>query len=271
MKKGVIITLTLGFLALAFISLLSGTAAAQSQTITTSVTQQGQNVIIEVNRGDEPVGGATVTVTSLGNTTELDGEYVTGANGQVVFGETEVKELSGVVHLRIDVQAGNSYRSELVTITRSPNIQEAAPLGQRLSMSLEKGVASTRGTIQGNVLVTRVETIGTDENKIEVLRDHAVEVIRNISQRNVRQETLGRRLATGQISPLQFYVQTVDNLAYIEMLRSDLTITLQRLNKFDARLLHDNGVDPGAAHNMQRSLQEGGEISTDPSTLLVNE
>lgn len=269
MKKGVLIAVSLGVLALVFLGLMSGVAAAQS--ITTSVTQQGQNVIIEVNRGDRPVAGATVTVTSLGNTTELDGEYVTGGNGQVVFGETEVQELSGVVHLRIDVETGNSYRSELVTITRSPNIEESAPLGQRLSMSLERGVASTRGTIQGNVLVTRVESIGADENKIEVLRDHAVEVIRNISQRNVRQETLGRRLATGQISPLQFYVQTVDNLAYIEMLRSDLTITLQRLNKFDARLLHDNGVDPGAADSMQRSLQEGGEISTDPSTLLVNE
>lgn len=271
MKKGALIAVTLGFLALAFLALGSGVAAAQSQTITTSVTQQGQNVIIEVNRGERPVGGATVTVTSLGNTTELDGEYVTGANGQVVFGETEVEELSGVVHLRIDVRVGNSYRSELVTITRSPNIEDAAPLGQRLSMSLEKGVASTRGTIQGNVLVTRVESVGTDENKIEVLRDHAVEVIRNISQRNVRQETLGRRLATGQISPLEFYVQTVDNLAYIEMLRSDLRITLERMNRFDARKLFDNGVDPGAAHEMHRALEEGNEISTDPSTLLVNE
>lgn len=264
MRLGVLIAVTLGFLAL-----LTGVAAAQS--ITTSVTQQGGNVIIEVNQAGEPVEGAEVTVTSLGNETELDGDYVTGGNGQVVFGETTVKEISGVVHLRIDVQVGNSYRSELVTITRSPNLEDSAPLGQRLSMSLEKGVASTRGTIQGNVLVTRVESVDTDENKIEILRDHAVDVVRNISSRNVRQETLGRRLATGQISTLQFYVQTVDNMAHIEMLKSDLTLTLKRLNRFSARTLHDNGVDPTAVHNMHRDLQRGNEISTDPSAILRNE
>ncbi|MDY7081500.1 MAG: hypothetical protein SXQ77_03620, partial [Halobacteria archaeon] len=195
----------------------AGVASAQS-AISVSVTQQDTDIIIQVTQGNQPVEGATVEVTGISNSTPLDGNYTTNRNGVVVFDGNQTEGLQGVIHLRIDVRTQNRYKSVLTTITRSPDVRKSAPLGQRISMGLQNSVASTRGTVNGNIFITRVESVATDENKVEILRDHAVQILDKLEEKRVERNALGRMLATGSISPSKFYVRMVENWSGTESL-----------------------------------------------------
>ncbi|MDY6778957.1 MAG: hypothetical protein SV760_00085 [Halobacteria archaeon] len=244
-----------------------GTASA-AETISVGVEEQGKRIIVEVTRGTEPLSNANVTVQGVGNSTPLDGTYVTGSDGTVVFGEKKTSNLSGVIHLRIGVETNRSYKSVLTTITRTPDLSESAPLGQRISMSLQDTAAGTRGAVEGNIFVTRVESIDSDENKIEVLAEHAENTLENLSRAKFERQVLGRRFATGKISLSEFYTQILENSGRVKSLRSDLRATLERLGRFSDQQLRQSDVDPDAVDSLLRTLRNRGNVDTDTSLFV---
>lgn len=232
----------------------TGVAAAAGD-LSIGITQESSSVTIEVSRNGAPVSGANVTVASVGEESALDGDYVTNDEGDVVFDEATIANLSGVYHFRITVETEEVSKSRLATITRSPDVDRSAPLGQRISRSLQDSAARTRGTVEGTIFVTRLEDVNDTDSKIDVLRSHAEQTIDRLVDLRLEHQSLGRRHATGQLNLTEFFTAAIENSGERAMLRNDLRTTLDHLERYDVERLQRNGVDVESMRRIQQRLR----------------
>jgi len=232
--------------------LLVGTAGALS----VSVTQEGPDISVEVTEGGDPVEDAKVSVSGVTTETPLDGEYSTDGNGMVFFDEEDVAELSGVIHIRITVEADGSYRSDLTTLTRSPEI-ESPPLGNRISVSLGKSVSKTRGTVEG-----RMDALRSNASQIHRTATHVDETLERLGNVRFEREVLGRELAAGDISASEFYIRRVEKTGEAVLLRSSLRETVEHLSEYEDSRLREEGVDTEELEALGDELRSGGNVDT---------
>lgn len=232
---------------------LVGTAGALS----IGVTEEGSNVSLQVTDGGEPVENAQVTVSGVTGETPLDGEYVTNSDGRVIFEEEKVAELSGVVNLRITVEAGGSYKSALTTLMRSPEI-DSPPMGQRMSVSLSKSVSETRGKVEG-----RMDALRTNASQIRRTAEHVDETVVRLTNTQFERRVLGRRLAAGDITASEFYVRSVEMAGEVALLRSSLRETVRHLSEYDEGRLREEGVNTQELKALRNELKRGNRIDTD--------
>lgn len=232
--------------------LLVGTAGALS----VSVTDQGSTVSLQVTENGEPVEGAVVSVSGVSEETPLDGEYVTNGEGRVVFEEEDVSEISGVVNLRITVEADGSYRSALTTLTRSPEI-DSPPMGQRMSVSLHESVSETRGTIEG-----RMDALRTNASQIHRTAEHVDETVVRLSNTRFERQVLGRRLAAGDITASEFYIRSVETAGEVALLRNSLRETVRHLSGYDEERLRQEGVNVEDLEALRNNLENGTRVDT---------
>lgn len=254
----------LGLLGLLTLVVTTGGAAA-ADDLAVAVTEEESTITVDVTRGDEPVEGATVTVSGLADETPLDGEYRTDPQGKVTFRSDTMANVSGVVHLRLTVETERTTTSQLATITRSPDVRASAPLGQRISMSLQDSVAKTRGVVEGTMFVTDIESVENDEGKIDVLRSHAERTIRRLDELRLQRDALGRRHATGGIDTPTFFTRAIELSSRRAMLRQDLATTLRRLDRFDDDELETKGVEVEAMRDLRRNLARDDAVPSDAS------
>lgn len=245
--------------ALLGLTAVTGTATA-AEDLSVAITEETSTITIDVTRDGEPVEAATVTVSGIGNETPLDGEYRTDGRGRIIFGPDHTRNISGVVHLRLTVETETVTTSQLATITRSPDVRRSAPLGQRISMSLQDSVARTRGAVEGTMFVTDLESIDDEEGKIDVLRSHAERTLQRLDERELERQALGRRHATGDVDTATFFTQAIEISAKQSMLREDLATTLRRLDRFDDRALEKKGVRVDAMRDLRESLEREGTV-----------
>ena len=230
---------------------LAGTAGALS----VSVTEGESTISVEVTENGDPVQGADVTVSGVAEETPLDGEYTTDENGRVVFAGSSVSGLSGVVHLRINVESGPSYKSAIATLTRSPEL-DSSPMGQRMSMNLHKSVSKTRGTVEGRLDSRRMTDIRRTAEDID-------EMLVRLSDVRFEREALGRNLATGDISVSEFYLRAVENSGREALLRNSIREKVHYLNSFDEDTLRKNGVETDELGALVREVNGNLEIDAD--------
>lgn len=249
MKKAVLVLLTV----VLCLVLLVGTATATS----ISVGQQGDEVFIEVKDDGNPVTNASVTVSGVNKETPLDGGYVTDEDGLVIFGEGNVEELKGVVHLRITVRKGGSIKSALSTITRGSDVG-SAPLGQRMAKGLHGSAESTRGKIEA-----RMNTAKKEDTEINKLGEEIDQAIVSLGDAYFEREVISRDLAAGDINTTVFYLRTVKNTGDIAFLRSSLDESVSYLNRYSDPRLSENGIDPVELERLRIELERDRVIGTD--------
>jgi len=233
--------------------LLTGAASATSVT----VAQQENELYIEVTDNGEPVEGASVTVAGVEEETPLDGEYVTDEDGLVVFGSDVVKELEGVVHLRITVEKDGVIKSSLSTITRGSETG-SAPLGQRVSMGLHESTQSTRGKIEG-----RMNAAKTDDVNVSDLGEDVDQILASLGEARFEREVISRDLAAGEITTNGFYLRTVKNTGQIAFLRSALGESVRYLGDYDDDTLAVNGIETVELERLRLELERDRVIDTD--------
>ena len=238
--------------------LLVGTAGALS----VSVTQDSSGVSVEVTDNNEPVEGASVTVSGVSDVTPLDGEYVTDNNGRVVFGDESIEQLSGIVNLRITVEHEDSFKSAITTLARSPEIG-SPPMGQRMSMSLHKSVADTRGTIE-----SRLNTEMTDSSETRRIAEQIDEMPVRLDDVRFERQALGRNLATGDITVSEFYLRIVENAGEEARLISSLGVTVRHLSSYDDETLRESGVDVQELDSLLEEIES--ERGIDATERLTN-
>jgi len=249
MKKAALVLLAM----VLCLVLLIGTASATS----ISVGQQGQEVFIEVKDDGNPVNNASVTVSGVDEETPLDGEYVTDEDGLIIFDGEGMKELKGVVHLRITVRKDGSIKSALSSITRGSEVG-SAPLGQRMSKGLHGSAESTRGKIEA-----RMNVINKGERGIEKLGEDIDQTIVNLGNAQFEREVISRDLAAGDINATVFYLRTVRNTGDIAFLRSSLDESVSYLNRYSDPRLSENGIDPVELERLRIELEDDRVIGTD--------
>ena len=232
--------------------LLVGAAGALS----ISVTEEGSNVSLQVTEAGEPVENAQVTVSGVTGETPLDGEYMTNSDGKVSFEEEKVAELSGVVNLRITVEAGGSYKSALTTLTRSPEI-DSPPMGQRMSVSLSKSISETRGKVEG-----RMDALRTNASQIRRTAKHVDETVVRLTNTRFERQVLGRRLAAGDITASEFYVRSVEMSGEVALLRSSLRETVRHLSEYDQERLREEGVNTRELEALRNELERENRVNT---------
>ena len=230
---------------------LAGTAGALS----VSVTEGESTISVEVTENGDPVQGADVTVSGVAEETPLDGEYTTDENGRVVFAGSSVSGLSGVVHLRINVESGPSYKSAIATLTRSPEL-DSSPMGQRMSMSLHESVSKTRGTVE-----SRMDARRSTVSDVRRTAEQVDEMLVRLSNVRFERQALGRNLATGDISVSEFYLRAVENSGEEAMLRRSIEETVSHLSEFDEETLEENGIDTEELSDLRREVKAGQEIN----------
>lgn len=231
---------------------LVGAAGALS----VSVTQEGSEVFVEVTEGGEPVEDAKVSVSGVTTETPLDGEYSTDEDGRVSFDDDDVAGLSGVIHLRISVEADGSYKSDLTTLTRSPEV-ESPPLGQRISVSLGRSVSETRGTVEG-----RMDAIRTNASQIRRTATHVDGTLERLGNVRFEREVLGRNLAAGDITASEFYIRRVEKTGESALLRSSLRETVEHLSAYGDERLREEGIDTVELEVIRDELNRGSRIDT---------
>jgi len=239
--------------------LLVGTAGALS----VSVTQDSSSVSVEVTENGEPVEGASVSVSGVSEETPLDGEYVTDSNGRVVFGDDRIEQLSGIVNLRITVDHEGSFKSAITTLARSPEIG-SPPMGQRMSMSLHKSVADTRGTIESRLYAEK-----TNPSEIRQTAEEIDGMLVRLDDVRFERQALGRNLATGDISVSEFYLRMVENAGEEARLISSLGVTVRHLSSYDDGRLRANGVDVEELEALLNEIESDQRI--DANQRLTNE
>jgi hypothetical protein len=232
------------------IAVASGTAGALS----VSVAESDEDITIEVTEGGDPVPNANVTVSGVTSETSLDGEYVTDREGRVSFGD-RTSDLSGVVHLRISVDSGDSFKSVLTTFARGPD-SSSTPIGHRMSMSLQEPVASTHGKV-----VSRLDSGGV--SNVRATAQNINSLLANLSDTQLRREVLGRDLAAGEISTSEFYVGAVKNARRGATLRGALEQEVERLSRYSDERLRDEGVDVEEFEALREEVGTGRSINTD--------
>lgn len=263
MRPASVAVAMLAFAAVA-LALASAPVAAQEDRddLSVGISERDSTITIEVTRDGEPLTDANVTVRSVGNETALDGDYTTDAAGEVVFGPEDTRDLSGVVHLRISVDGPRVSTAQLATITRNPDVEESAPLGQRISMELQDSVGRTRGAVEGAIFVTDLESVDGEVGKIDLLRSHAEQTIDRIEELQLEERALGRRHATGTMDSAAYYTQLVAAAGGRARLRADLGTSLDRLAQFDDSALTDAGVDVDSLRRLRERLASGREIQS---------
>ncbi|MDZ7687418.1 MAG: hypothetical protein U5J64_01630 [Halobacteriales archaeon] len=254
-RKSVAVTV---LVALALTSVLFvGTAGALS----VSFTQDSSSVSVEVTENGEPVEGATVSVSGVSEETPLDGEYVTDSDGKVVFEDERLDEISGIVNLRLTVEYDGSFKSAITTLARSPEVG-SPPMGQRMSMSMHKSVAGTRGTIESRLNAERasasVSAAGTSEARRTA--EQIDEMLVRLDEVRFERQALGRNLATGDITVSEFYLRLVENAGEEARLVSSLRETVRHLSSFDEARLRENGVDTEELDALLRELDGSRQI-----------
>jgi len=232
------------------VAIVSGTAGALS----VSVAESDEDITIEVTEGGDPVRDANVTVSGATSETPLDGEYVTDREGRVSFGD-RTDDLSGVVHLRISVDTGGSFKSVLTTFARGPD-SGSTPMGHRMSMSLQESVAGTHGKV-----VSRLDSDGVSD--VRATAQNVDSLLANLSDTRLRREVLGRDLAAGEISTSEFYVEAVKNARRGATLRGALEQEVERLSRYSDQRLREEGVDVEGFEALREVVGEGRNINTD--------
>lgn len=258
-------TFTVTALVLLALSMGVGTAA---EDLAVGITEEASTVTIEVHQSGVPVSGANVSVASVGPASALDGEYVTDDDGEVVFDSEKTENLSGVHHFRVTVETASVSKSRLATITRSPDVERSAPLGQRISMSLQDSAARTRGAVAGTIFVTGIEDVANDEDKIDVLRSHAELTIDDLEELRLERQALGRRHATGDLNLTAFFTEVIQNSGQRAMHRQDLQTTLDRLDRYSVERLEQSGVDVASMRRVERRLRADRSIPSGTSISL---
>jgi hypothetical protein len=250
-KKSVAFTVFVAF-CLASVALV-GTAGALS----ISVTEEGSSISVEVTDDDAPVENADVTISGVTEETPLDGEYTTDGEGMVVFDGEGVSELSGVVHLRITVDTGSSYKSALATVTRSPEL-DSSPMGQRMSMSLQESVSETRGVIESRMSVEM-----STASEIRQTAEDVDEMLVSLSNVRFERQALGRNLATGDISVSEFYLRSVEYTGEEIMLKNSIEETVRYLDGFGNETLSQNGVNTDELNALIQEIEGNQDINAD--------
>lgn len=232
---------------------LVGTAAALS----VSVTEEGSSISVEVTQNGVPVENADVSVSGVTRETPLDGEYKTDENGRIVFDDESVSEVSGVIHLRITVESGPSYKSALATVTRSPEL-DSSPMGQRMSMNLHESVSSTRGTVE-----SRMDARRSTASDIRRTAEQVDEMLVRLSDIRFERQALGRNLATGDISVSEFYLRAIENSGEEILLKNSIKETVRHLSSFDEETLRENGVDTEELEDLLQEIEGNRQINAD--------
>jgi hypothetical protein len=240
----------LGVVVFALVS-AAGTAGALSVT----VAEEGEEISIIVTDEGDPVREADVSISGVTRETVLDGEYETDWDGRVTFNRQQTQDLSGVVHLRITVESGGSYKSVLTTLTRSSEVGPS-PMGHRMSMSLQDSVAGTRGKVEG-----RLATANSGE-EVEATAGRVDSLLRDLGDAQFRREVLGRDLSAGEISPSEFYLEAVKNAGRSASIRNALKENVEYLISYEEERLLESGVDVQELNELHDEIQDG-RIDTD--------
>jgi len=232
---------------------LAGTATALSVT----VAEEGADITIQVTEDGMPVDGAEVRVSGVTRETPLDGEYTTTRDGEVRFREARTKDLEGVVHLRITVDTGTSFRSVLTSVTRSPE-EGPSPMGHRMSMSMQESVASTHGMVE-----SRLDTSGAGEGEIRSQAEEVDRILGGLGDAEFEREVLGRDLAAGELSSSEFYLSAVENARKSSSLRSALSERMGYLSRYDDETLRENGVRVDELNELREEIEGSRSVDTD--------
>lgn len=232
---------------------LAGTATALSVT----VAEEEADITIQVTEGGMPVDGAEVSVSGVRGETPLDGEYTTTRDGEVRFREARTEDLEGVVHLRITVDTGSSFRSVLTSVTRSPE-EGPSPMGHRMSMSIQESVASTHGMVEG-----RLDTSDADERDVRSQAEEVDRMLERLGDAEFEREVLGRDLAAGEVSSPEFYLSAVENVRETSSLRSSLSERVNYLSRYDEEVLNENGVRVNELDELRQEIRGSRSVDTD--------
>lgn len=238
---------------------LAGTATALSVT----VAEEGSDITIQVTEDGMPVDGAEVRVSGVTRETPLDGEYTTTRDGEVRFREARTEDLEGVVHLRITVDTGSSFRSVLTSVTRSPE-EGPSPMGHRMSMSIQESVASTHGMVE-----SRLDTSDAGEDDVRAQAEEVDRILEGLGDAEFEREVLGRDLAAGEISSSEFYLSAVENARKSSSLRSGMSVRVDYLSRYDDETLRESGVRVDELDELRQEIE--GSRSVDTNRRIVGE
>lgn len=242
--------------------LAAASAGVAAGELGVSVAEEGESVVIEVSSDGEPADGANVTVSGVDGETDLDGAYVTGPEGRVVFSENMTENLSGVVYLRITVDYEGSYRSALSSVTRSPDFDDAG-LGRRLSKTLSESVAETQGEVEGRLKVREAfRPIGAT-NRAHLLSTSVNERLIQLGEARFELRVVGNKYATGDISDEQYYIQTVHRSGQVMYLEAYVPYAAQALADVDEDALERDGVDEEELTALLEEVESGEQIDGD--------
>lgn len=225
------------------------TIPSTAQPLEVQVVEETSRISIIVNQNGEPVSGAVVRISGLGEETALDGEYITNENGKVIFN----KDLSGVTNLRIEVESGRNFISTVTTIVRGPDIQKA-PLGQQMWNELRQSSKRTEGVIIGSLT--------TKNSSIERLSRKAQSLLVDIIDKNVQKERLGREYVTRQITIDEYYFSTINNEVRREKIRYNLLMILEELRKYPESILKKSEINTEAINQHYNDILEGKNLET---------
>lgn len=242
--------------------LAAASAGVAAGELGISVAEEGESLVIEVSSDGEPAEGANVTVSGVDGETDLDGEYVTGPEGRVVFSENMTANLSGVVYLRITVDYEGSYRSALSSVTRSPDFDDAG-LGHRLSKTLSESVAETQGEVEGRLKVREALRPIGGTNRAHLLSTAVNERLIQLGEARFELSVVGNKYATGDISEDQYYVQTVHRSGEVEYLETYIPHATKALGDVDEDALEREEVDEEALAALLKEVESGEQIDGD--------
>ncbi|MDY6774729.1 MAG: hypothetical protein SV253_01345 [Halobacteria archaeon] len=267
------------FVALGILTVVavSGGAAGQSETgsLTVDVNQNSTDVVISVTQNSTPVEGAHVEVSSIGDDAVFDGVYTTGKDGKISIDSESVASFrseAGVVQLRINVRHENTNSAFFTTVVTDRGLGESTPLGQRISLALRDSVATTRGTVEGSLLVTRIGSSETENaSEVALLGDHANRVLELLRQQRQNERSLQTRFAMGNIDIFEFHSRMVEMSAREKSLKSDLEVTVRRLERMPDSRLRQNGYDPVRTGILYRNLRSDIPIRYEDISLSQNE
>lgn len=239
-----------------------------------SVLQEisSERIILRVTEANRPAENATVNVTTIRGDDELNGRYETNEDGKIIFDKQKTEDISGVLHLRIDVKTEDNENVFFISITviRTPDLSEddSVAIGQRISSVLQESVASTQGSISGNIYVNSLERYERNVTRISLLSNHATKLIDSLRSNTQELKTLQLRWKTGEIDLVDYFENSLGKSVKVSRFRQDLLVTLDRLKDFSDEELRSRNVSPLDLEILYRDLINNNRLTYERGILI---
>lgn len=255
MRRFLRLTLLIGVLAVASAGVAAGDLGV-------SVAEEGDDIVVEVSSNGVGVEGANVSVSGVDEPTDIDGDYVTGEDGRILFAAEETANMTGVIYLRLTVDYQGTSRSLLTSIMREPDFGDAG-LGQRLSMAMSVSAAETQGEVESRLKVAEAHRPIGATYRAELLSNHVNDRLMALSEARFELQVVGSKYATGDISDRDYYVDSIYRTSEIAYLERDIPYTARALSQVDPEALEREDVDVDALQEVLNQTESGEEIDGD--------